>query len=345
MTFNTIFCHPDILEQPSVQKVLQAFPGVPVVPHVTENHPGHGLLLTRNQGTFIKPCPGQKGNVCCGYWVVEWGLGCIYRCHYCVLQYYLQPGDVTWFMNWEKLYTELDDLRRNVSGRIRLGTGEFGDSLALEHLFPLHAELIARTARLDGVTLEIKTKSAAVSSLAEAEPHDHVLVAFSMNPPCLTSAIEPGTATLEERIKAAQQVSSWGYRLALHFDPLIPIPGWQDHYGEVMRRLAHELEPSRVAWISLGSFRFPRGFQEKAERNYPGTPIFTEEFYPCSDGKMRYFRPLREALYTFMRKEALELFPQAHVYTCMESPEVWERLCGKAWTSGDLTRFLNQAVS
>jgi len=144
-----------------------------------ERHPGNGLLLTRNRGQFVKPCPGQKGSVCCGYWVVEWGMGCPFACEYCIIQNYTGAGDVTLFVNWEDCRREIAELRAKVSGPIRLGTGQFGDPLALEPIYPLNAQIIEWTADYPDFTLEIKSKSAYIEPVLAAERAGHVTLAFS----------------------------------------------------------------------------------------------------------------------------------------------------------------------
>ncbi|HQB82368.1 MAG TPA: hypothetical protein PLR50_02650 [Candidatus Rifleibacterium sp.] len=310
-----------------------------------EQHPGNGLLLARNNGAFIKPCPGQKGSICCGYWVVEWGMGCPFGCEYCIIQNYTCAGDVTLFLNWEDCHREIVELRQRISGPIRLGTGQFGDPLALEPIFPLNAAIIDWTAGMPDFTLEIKTKSAFVEPVLQARDARHVTLAFSLNPQETIDRLEHGAAALEERLAAAATAArASGCRLAFHFDPVIPVLGWKEKYSEVFRIMHKHLKGLPVNWISLGTFRFPKGFQEYVEKYHPDTGIFAEEFYPSTDGKIRYFRPFREEIYSFMRAGLGEYFSDAAVYMCMETPEVWERLENQTFTSGNLKRLLDASL-
>lgn len=307
-----------------------------------EVHPGNGLLLAKNNGAFIKPCPGQKGSVCCGYWVVEWGMGCPFGCEYCIIQNYQQAGDITLFLNWEDCQREIVELRNRIRGPIRLGTGQFGDPLALEEIFPLNAAIIDWTAGMADFTLEVKTKSAYIEPILKARDASHVTLSFSLNPQEIIDRLEHGAASLESRLKAAAAAAkASGCRLAFHFDPVIPVSDWQKKYGEVFALMNHYLHGLPINWISLGTFRYPRGFQEYVEKYHPDTGIFAEEFYPSTDGKIRYFRPFREEIYRFMKTGLQGLFPKAAVYMCMETPEVWERLENRHFTGADLKNLLD----
>ncbi len=310
-----------------------------------EQHPGEGLLLTRNDGAFIKPCPGQKGSICCGYWVVEWGMGCPFGCEYCIIQNYTRAGDVTLYLNWEDCRREIFELRQRFKGPIRLGTGQFGDPLALETIFPLNTAIIDWTTDLPDFTVEIKTKSAFIEPVLQARSARHVTLAFSLNPQEIIDRLEHGAASLEERLQAAVTAArSTGCRLAFHFDPVIPVTDWKQKYSEVFQRMHQLLQGLPINWISLGTFRFPKGFQEYVEKYHPETGIFSEEFYPSADGKIRYFRPFREEIYRFMRAGLAACFAETPVYMCMETPEVWERLLHRPFFGNDLKQLLDSSL-
>ncbi|HNX74623.1 MAG TPA: radical SAM protein [Candidatus Rifleibacterium sp.] len=344
--FNNLFVAADVAELPLAKSIRGQVGFKHQLEISGEQHPGDGLLLARNHGAFIKPCPGQKGSVCCGYWVVEWGMGCPFGCEYCIIQNYTRAGDITLFLNWEDCHREIIDLRKQVKGPIRLGTGQFGDPLALEKIFPLNAAIIDWTAGMPDFTVEIKSKSAYIEPVLRANDARHVTLAFSLNPQEIIDRLEHGAASLEERLHAAATaVRSAGCRLAFHFDPVIPVPDWKAKYSEVFKIMDKHLRGLPVNWISLGTFRFPKGFQEYVEKYHPETGIFAEEFYPSADGKIRYFRPFREEIYSFMRAGLHEFFADAPVYMCMETPEVWERLEHRAFGGSDLKKLLDGSLA
>ncbi len=345
LKFANIFIDPQVKDSPLVKHILERVGFDKIISYSGENHPGNGLLLTHNHGAFVKPCPGQKGSVCCGYWVVEWGMGCPFECEYCIIQNYTKARDLTLFLNWEDCQRDIVKLRQTVKGPIRLGTGQFGDPLAIEEIFPLNAAIIKWTADYPDFTVEIKTKSDKIGAIMRAENVRHVTLAFSLNPQKYIDRLEHGAASLIDRLKAASYAAKEkGCSLAFHFDPLLPLENWKEEYSEVFELMYRHLQGLPVKWISLGTFRFPHGFDEYVEKNHPGTGIFAEEFYPSADGKIRYFRPFREEIYRFARAALFQYFPGAAVYMCMETPDVWERLEGKSFLSPDLKELLDKQL-
>lgn len=344
--FENIFISRSNMDNPIAKRIIAGVDFSNIVYHEGENHPGNGLLIAENKGSFIKPCPGQKGSVCCNYWVVEWGMGCPFKCEYCILQNYSCAGDMTLFINWDKCFEEIAALRDRVKGPIRIGTGQFGDPLGLEEIFPLNTELIKLTENYSDFLLELKTKSDYIKPVLEADKAKHIVLAFSLNPQNIIDKLEHFTADLESRLKAARQACiEKDCKLAFHFDPIIPHENWKENYNEVFRKMSEFVGGLDVVWISMGTFRFPKGFQDYVIKFHPDTEIFKEEFHPSFDGKVRYFRPYREEIYSFARAGLKKYFPDTQIYMCMESSDVWERVQGVEFFSPDLRNFLDVKVT
>ncbi len=302
-----------------------------------ELHPGNGLLLARNKGKFIKVCPCRCEKTWCGYWVVEWGFGCPFECEYCIVQNYQRAGDATLYVNFEDCRREIEELRKNIKGAIRLGTGHFGDPMGFEEIYPLNSAIIEWTKDMPDFTVEIKTKSDYIEPILKLRNAKNVTMAYSLNTVESCARLEHKTASIEQRLMAARDsVNASNCNVAFHFEPIIPIDNWKSKYLEIFDMIEKYLKGIEISWISLGTFRFPKGFQEYVEMYHPNTGIFKEEFYACSDGNIRYFRPLREELYKFIWNEVEKRYPDTVVYLCMESPEVWERLAGHQMTSVEL---------
>jgi hypothetical protein len=54
------------------------------------------------------------------------------------------------------------------------------------------------------------------------------------------------------------------------------------------------------------------------------------ELFPGADGKMRYFKPLRVEMYTKMLHWLRRYTVDTHLYLCMESHEIWQKVFGHA---------------
>ena len=287
------------------------------------------LLLTRFPGRFIKPCQGMvEEAVCCDYVVLDAAQNCPLDCTYCILQSYLNNPLLVQYANLDDLLAEARQLLKTNAGRpLRFGSGELSDSLALDPLTGLSALLAKRFAQLPGAVLELKTKTDHIEELLSIPAPDNTVVSWSLNTPELIRSEEPGSASLERRLAAARRCQEHGYRIGLHFDPLIRYANWERDYRKTVKRIFEVIDPEqRIAWISLGALRFPREMKELIRRRFPGSLIGIGELLSGTDGKLRYFQPLRVELFGKMVKWLHEISPRLEVYLCMEPLTVWRQV-------------------
>ena len=290
----------------------------------------HHLLLAENRGAFFKPCPGTREYRCCDYQVLNIGMGCPMDCVYCILQAYLNNPWISFFVNIDNLFTEINQGIAAAGDRFfRIGTGEFTDSLALDSLTGLSKHLVTFMSTQTRAVLELKTKSAVIDNLRGLDHRGRTIVAWSLNSPPIMRAEEIRTATLEERLTAARQCADWGYRLAFHFDPIIYHQGWQDGYKKTIRTLFDQVPADRIAWISLGALRYLPALKNIATERFPGSRFFYEEFIDGLDGKCRYFRDQRVEMYKLISDELARYTASTTcVYFCMENDTIWRQVFG-----------------
>jgi spore photoproduct lyase len=250
-------------------------------------------------------------------------------------------------VNVDRLFAELTEtLSANPQKFFRIGTGEFTDSLAIDRLTQLSGKLVPFIAGCDNAILELKTKSAVIGNLAHLAHHGKTVIAWSLNSPGIMKNQEIRSATLEERLNAAKQCAEWGYKLAFHFDPIVDHPGWQEGYAETIKRL-YEIVPARaIVWISLGALRFLPSLKEIGIKRFPASRIYYNEFIQGLDGKARYFRPSRVALYKHIYRQLIDQAAETTcIYFCMESDEIWREVMGYIpEEKGGLPAMLDQAI-
>ena len=290
------------------------------------------LFLTRHKGEFLKKCPGSDGQVCCNYFIINFASNCSMDCSYCYLQEYLADNAAL------KVFSNVGDLLREAQELLtkhrrfffRVGTGEITDSLALDPYIGFTREVVPFFAEQPNVLLELKTKSDCIDGLLALNPRERIVVSWSMNPQKVIDLDEHGTASLDERLVAAQRCQDAGYRLGFHFDPMIEYPGWEHDYESMVEQVFATVNWHRISWLSLGVLRNTPALKRTMRNRFPESRLLTGEQVLCPDGKLRYFQPLRVEMYRKMlhwiRREA----PTVKVYLCMESKEVWEQVFGFA---------------
>ncbi len=291
------------------------------------------LLVHRNKGSFISSCPGSDGMVCCNYFVINTGPGCVYDCHYCFLQSYMNTPVMSLYGNMNDLIQELDFKTRNKKVRFRIGTGEYTDSLALEPYLGYSEFLIRHISGKENMVLELKTKSANVESLLDLDHRGNTIIAWSLNTPFIIKTIEDGTADLEERLGAAKKAAGAGYPVAFHFDPVFFYEGWEEEYHSLIDRLFTEFSSKEIRWISMGGFRYSPDLYDIIVRRFPGDLTLKGEMIQGTDGKYRYFKTIREKIYTSLRDRIRSHDPDVFLYMCMDTGHMWRRIEGRVWES------------
>src|SRR5512136_3469961 len=53
-------------------------------------------------GQLLKPCPGTREYLCCGYQILNIGTNCPLDCSYCILQAYFNQPSLRVFVNLEE---------------------------------------------------------------------------------------------------------------------------------------------------------------------------------------------------------------------------------------------------
>ena len=342
-----IFIDKSIVDHPLTLRALLQFPDTPVkyntnveeaIQTIQKNSSdvfGAGkrnLILTRFKGSFLKKCPGvSPGMVCCNYYVVNLFKNCIYDCSYCFLQDFLENNPLlVAYVNIEDLLEELDrTFSAHPDRKFRVGTGELADSLALDEVIPYSQQLIPFFNQRENAVLELKTKSNCVKNLLNQDSTKNVIVSWSLNPQVIIEQEEKGTPNLEQRLEAAQLCANKGYKIGIHFDPIIIFPDWERAYHNMVKRIFEVLSPKHIEWISLGSFRFRKSLKKIINERHKNTRLFTGEHIASKDGKRRYLRPLRNEAYKNLRQLLKSISSDLDVYVCMETKEIWEGVTGK----------------
>jgi len=260
--------------------------------------------------------------VCPNFYVLSHANGCTFAplCAYCYLKssfWYLAAPQV--FTNTRQLLDEARAwLGRDGLESYMLNTGNLSDSLGFEEHRPLIAQLIEifraeAEAKGRKHTLLIVTKGGRkeCDSLLQSKPCRNVIVSFSVNSPDAARKYESGAATVADRLAAARQLKSMGWRIRMRIDPMIA--GFD--YEWIVEQVA-QLGPER---ITLGTLRADHSLPR-----YVNQSLFDELEPPAkAKGLARYPKAVRLALYHPAVKKLKSIAP---IGLCEETPDIWDAL-------------------
>lgn len=270
------------------------------------------LILVEERGLFEMACPCTPGASGCGYSVLNLGQGCIYDCVYCFLQAYVNSPGIIIPANVNAF------LARYQPRAKRIGSGEFSDSLALDHVTEFSPRLAHFFKQQPSCVFEFKTKCSNVAALLAERGADNLVVGWSLNTPRIVESAEYGAADLSQRLDAASRCLSAGYRVAFHFDPIVFYPGWDDEYRSVVDQLFRVIDAARIAWISLGTLRMTVDLKQAIEARFPGHELLDGELTSGFDGKLRYASHVRPVIYRRMIESIRRHSSAVPLYLCME---------------------------
>jgi len=302
------------------------------------------VLLAKHRGKFFKPCPSVKDYVCCNYQIFHLAAGCNFDCTYCILQAYLNNPILTFYTNIDEALEELKSiLDARPKDYFRIGTGELTDSLSTDHLTGFSEILVPFFQNIKNASLEFKTKSNNIDNLLKMDPQGKIIVGWSYNTEKVQQEEEHKTASLEERLKAAQQVLKAGYKVTFHLDPIINYEGWEEDYPKTLDNLFDMIPPEKIAWIGIGSFRYLPKLKEVMTQRFPKSKLAYGELVRGADDKMRYFKEIRTKMYETVQNHIKKHSKNLPLFLCMESQEVWQKSLGiRPETNEEISTILDE---
>ena len=279
------------------------------------------IIIAVRQGATVREAPPAYGYASKDphYYYVH-AFNCVYECEYCYLQGYFSSPDLVLFVNHDDILAAMQQTMARHPGQIVwFHAGEFSDSLALSHIsgeLPLYWRFFEDN---KNARLELRTKSSNLSVLRRLQPLSNVTVSFSLSTARQSPQYDREAPSFAVRLNAMQNLAQAGFRLGVHFDPIIWAESFeQDFDGCIAELSAHVAWPS-IDYVSLGAVRFAKDVFREARQNYPTSAMFARNFIQGADHKIRYVRPLRlwllETARQILKKHGC---PEEKIYFCME---------------------------
>ncbi len=257
-------------------------------------------------------------------WQFHLAEGCPAHCQYCYLAGSLTgPPVVRVFANLPAILANLTQYVRADRPETSFEVSCYTDPLGIEHLTGSLAECVRwfgaqgddSRARLRWVS-----KFDAVEPLLGLAHGGRTRCRASVNARPVSQKLEGGTASVSARLAGLRRLATEaGYPVGLVIAPIMPIEGWETHYGALLDEAAQALDGARDVTVELITHRFTPGSKEVLQGWYPKTTLDLDEekrarkFNKFGGVKYVYPKDMMGTLRTFFEREIAAKLPQARI--------------------------------
>jgi len=216
-------------------------------------------------------------------WQLNLAEGCPAHCQYCYLAGSLSGPPVV------KAFANLPQLLANTAtyeqpGRVvSFEASCYTDVLGIEHLTGSLAEAVRHFGTREGAQLRFVSKYDHIGPLLGQPHHGRTRARFSLNAEPVARRLEGGTASVEARLQALRRLAlpvhegRGGYPVGVVLAPIMPIPGWPQHYAELLNRLQNALDFDCDLTVEFITHRFTPGSRDVLLQWYPNTGLDLSE--------------------------------------------------------------------
>ncbi len=286
------------------------------------------LVSRVNDGSIIirfdkTPLPEKATDVVCPHFVeLKWAYGCPFDCSWCYLKgtFRFRPeGIKPVIKDLEKVRLHVQAFLDEVKEPEILNSGELADSLMLENGSNTFSKFIIPLFEAqDKHKVLFVTKSSNIKNLLQINPHNQVIVSFTLNASPVDELWEKKAPRVLDRIKAAEQLSNAGYEVRIRIDPMVPIEKWEKHYQELIDKVFSRLTPER---ITLGSLR---GLQSTI--NGTKDRSWVHYLKETSNWGKKIDFTTRMKMYSSITSYLKEIHKCNEVGLCKETKAMWQEL-------------------
>ncbi len=289
---------------------------------------GKRTLMIGRTSSFVGHFDGHLGsNIRCRpyYKLVPVSNGCPYYCTYCYLAFVYRKYApfIKININYDTMFKQIRKTLQCCQDKVSFNMGEMLDSLALDHVTNLSTMLIPFFSGHSRGFLMLLTKSSNIDNLLTIGANDHTIISWSLNSQHIIEKYELGTASLNERIRAAKLCQEHGWRIRLRIDPGILYLNWKAGYADLIRKTLTVIEPEN---ITLGMLRLLPGHLRLATEAYGdrARKLCSHNFVKgASDGKLRYPPKQRIEFYSFLIDTIRSFDKNVSISLCRETAEIW----------------------
>ena len=155
----------------------------------------------------------------------------------------------------------------------------YTDPLALEHLTGSLSACIEHFGTRPNARLRWVSKFADVDPLLGLAHNRHTRCRASVNAEAIARQFEAGVPPVAKRLAALRQLADAGYPVGLIIAPIMPIPEWRTHYGDLLDKAEQAFAGVRQLDLTfeLITHRFTPGSKNVLLNWYPNTKLDLDE--------------------------------------------------------------------
>ena len=315
----------------------------PVNKNEVERPKPRKIQLSDQENEVFGMCPvASEKTVCCNLMTIDAVQGCSLGCSYCSIQTFYSDGKVTVDKN---LAEKLANIPLDPSKNYHIGSGQSSDSLVIGNKEGVLDAQLKFARENPNIILEFKTKSNNISHLLKTDLPDNVFVCWSLNPQLFIDHEEHGTASLNQRLQAAKDLSRKGVLVGFHFHPIVYYEGYEDDYKNIVKKVMSMFKPSEVAMISMGTLTFIKPAINKLRSTGLKSKVLQ---IPMADavGKSSYTKEIKKEIFSTVYDQFQPWHKDVFLYLCMEESSVWESVFGSYYKDNvDFETALFDSVS
>jgi len=249
--------------------------------------------------------------------------GCMGMCIYCYLN--TQLGKKPYM----RVYVNIDEILERAEEYIKKRAPEITYFEGAATSDPIPAEpytgSLRRTIEFFGRQelgrFRFVTKFTDVDGILDADHRGHTTVRFSLNAANIIRKYELRTASMEDRVLAAQKVISHDYPLGFIIAPVFLYDDWKKDYSGLLIELEDKLGKfsDREIHFEIISHRFTTRAKSNINEIFPGNdlPMDEEErkykYGQFGYGKYVYEKDKITEMESFFRERIAEIFPNSRI--------------------------------
>ena len=256
------------------------------------------LVLAAKRGTLIYPGAAvchDFGNK--HFYYTSCMMNCVFDCEYCYLKGMYPSGNIVVFVNLEEIFAEVERMLN--MHPLYLCISYDTDLLALEKILGYVRQWCLFAEKHKDLKIEIRTKCVSQTYFKNVRPVSNVIYAFTLSPQAVIEAYEHYTPSLQRRIFCIKEVIRAGCLVRLCFDPMIYLPEWEKHYGDMLTQVCTSIDWNKIIDVSIGSFRISQDYLKKMRKQEPDSAVVWFPFQR-GDGYYHYPDVLMEEMERFL---------------------------------------------